>query len=82
MKAPPLLLILFFRETLAFGHDQVLMGFLCVTAIVREVPVIFDAIVGVGDFRGVDTREGDIFLDVGDGGGRFGGVGWRSGGIV
>ena len=85
MKAPPLLLVLFFRETLAFRHDQVLVGFLCVATIVCEVPVIFDTIVGIGDFRDVDTGEGDIFLravGTGDGGGGFGGVGWRSGGVI
>lgn len=85
MKAPPLFFIFFFHETLALRHDQILVGFLCVAAIVREISVIFDAIVGVNDFRDVDTGERDIFLcTVGarDGGGGFGAVGWRSGGIV
>lgn len=54
------------------------MGFLCVAAIMGEIPVIFNAVVGVGDFRGVDTGERDVFLfaiGAGDGGGGLGDVG-------
>ena len=85
MEAPSLLLILFFGETLAFRYDQVLVGLLCVAAIMSEVSVIFDAVVGIRDFRDVDTGEGVIFVfAVGarGGGGGFGGVGRRSGRVA